>query len=136
MWAASAVLGVNPGVHEEQLHPMVGVASDNMAVGRIPLCLVQHDDRTETELHTERSLVDLNQYACARDEQCRYIFTRKHFDENVEPHWQKLLAVRSALERGCRHAVWLDSDVVVHTTQPSRLLTSFEGRPVFINADP
>ena len=75
--------------------------------GHVDLCLVQHDDRTDTELSDERSLIDLNQAICARDQNCRYIFTRQHFDAKVEPHWQKLLAVRHALDGGCRRAVWL-----------------------------
>ena len=100
------------------------------------LCLVQHDDRGDAELKDERALIDLNQAVCERDAACRYLFTRQHFDKRVEPHWQKLLAVRAALKQGCQHAVWLDSDVGLHTSHAIKLLDSFQGRSVFANADP
>ena len=116
--------------------PQAPTHSLNRPAGHIPLCLVQHDDRSEAELLTERSLIDLNQAVCARDSGCRYVFTRQHFDPTVEPHWQKLFAVRAALDTGCQHAVWLDSDVVVHASRPTRLLDSFAGRAAFVNADP
>ena len=101
--------------------PQAPTHSLNRPAGHIPLCLVQHDDRSEAELLTERSLIDLNQAVCARDSGCRYVFTRQHFDPTVEPHWQKLFAVRAALDTGCQHAVWLDSDVVVLSDVPLQL---------------
>ena len=106
------------------------------STGHMPLCLVQHDDRSDAELRDERYLIELNQAICERDAGCRFIFTRQHFDADIEPHWQKLLAVRAALDAGCEHAVWLDSDVGLHTSRPLKLLDSFQGRPVFANSDP
>ena len=104
--------------------------------GHVPLCLVQHDDRSDAELRDEYHLIELNQAICERDAGCRFLFTRQHFDADIEPHWQKLLAVRAALDAGCEHAVWLDSDVGLHTSRPLKLLDSFAGRPVFANSDP
>lgn len=101
------------------------------------ICLVQHDDRTPSELSSEEAaLTASNMHICSREPLCRHVMSTVSFDETVEPHWQKLLAVRSALQSGCRHAVWLDSDVTVHTSTPLKLLDSFEGRPVFACSDP
>ena len=40
------------------------------------LCIVQHDDRSDSELRDERQLMDLNRAVCQREPGCRYIFTR------------------------------------------------------------
>jgi len=118
------------------IHNVQNAKAADRADGHMPLCLVQHDDRENHELGDERALIDLNQAVCERDSNCRYLFTRQHFDSNVEPHWQKLLAVRAALRKGCQHAVWIDSDIAVHTSHAVKLLDTFEGRPFFANADP
>jgi len=104
---------------------------------KTPLCLVQHDDRVEGEMsQAEVVLIDHNSDMCELDVGCRHIVTKEPFDANVEPHWQKLLAVRNALDSDCQHAIWLDSDVAVHTSQPLKLLDSFGDRSVFACADP
>lgn len=106
--------------------------------GHIPLCLVQHDDRTDKEISPSLvSLLDLNRAVCESHPGCRLLLTRTSLDKEVEPHWQKLYAVQAALQEGCQHAVWLDTDAIVHTSDPMRLLGAFpRGTSFFSNADP
>lgn len=106
--------------------------------GHIPLCLVQHDDRTDKEISPHLvSLLDLNRAVCQSDPSCRLLLTRTSLNKEVEPHWQKLFAVQAALQEGCQHAVWLDTDAIVHTSEPRRLLEAFPaGTSFFSNADP
>lgn len=104
--------------------------------GHVPLCLVQHDDRTDRELTHLRPLLDLNRAACEVEPDCRHVLTRLSFDRTVEPHWQKLHAVRAALTQGCQHAVWLDTDAAVHTADPLLLLDAYADRAFFALPDP
>jgi hypothetical protein len=112
------------------------VAVEDGTSGHVPLCLIQHDDRTDQELGSVRFLVGLNRAVCEADSGCRHVFTRESFDGRVEPHWQKLLAIRAALSRGCTHAVWLDSDAALHTSRAAQMLSAFGGRSFFVSPDP
>jgi hypothetical protein len=101
------------------------------------VCIVQHDDRTVQEMGvSEQMLGNRNRAVCEGTPQCKYMRTYEPIDRSFEPHWQKLLAIKNALDSGCQHAVWLDSDAVLHTLQPLDLIQSFAGKPVFVCGDP
>ena len=97
------------------------------------ICVVQYDDRSDAEL-ASLGIIGLprrNAATCVGD--CDYKFIRRPLFD-APPYWQKVAAVRQSLLRGCRSAIFLDTDVALQQP-PSALARQFGSSDAFITAD-